>query len=65
MREHYLGLVNAGLNSPERIDQADDDTLLKHIGGTSQRLRTLRDAVKQQSGRCGHADARRRAASAY
>jgi replicative superfamily II helicase len=47
VREHYLGLVQAGLNTPERINQADDDELLKHIGGTSQRLRTLREAVKQ------------------
>ena len=46
VREHYLSLVTAGLNTPELIDQADDDVLLKLIGGASQRLRTLRDAVK-------------------
>ena len=46
VREHYLSLVNAGLNTPERIDQADDKTLLQHIGGGSQRLQTLREAVK-------------------
>lgn len=46
VREHYLSLVSAGLNTPELIDQADDETLLQHIGGVSQRLRTLREAVK-------------------
>jgi hypothetical protein len=46
VREHYLNLVSAGLNTPELIDQADDETLLKHVGGASQRLRTLREAVK-------------------
>jgi len=46
VREHYLSLVRAGLTTPERIDQADDDELLKHIGGSRQRLRTLREAVK-------------------
>jgi hypothetical protein len=38
--------VSAGLNTPELIDQADDETLLQHIGGVSQRLRTLRETVK-------------------
>ena len=46
VREHYLSLVNAGLNTPERIDQAEDDELLKHVGASAQRLRTLREAVK-------------------
>ena len=46
VREHYLSLVSAGLNTPELIDQADDDKLLQHIGGGGQRLRTLREAVK-------------------
>ena len=47
-REHYLSLVSAGLNTPELIDQADDNTLLQHIGGTGQRLRTLREAVRHR-----------------
>ena len=46
VREHYLSLVEAGLNTPELIDQAEDDELLKQIGGSGQRLRTLREAVK-------------------
>ena len=46
IREHYLSLVSAGINTPELIDQADDDVLLHHIGGASHRLRTLREAVK-------------------
>jgi len=47
VREHYLSLMSAGLSTPELIDQADDDTLLEHIGA-SQRLRTLREAIKQR-----------------
>lgn len=46
VREHYLSLVDAGFGTPELIDQADDDTLLKCIGGASQRVRTLRAAVR-------------------
>jgi helicase len=46
VREHYLSLVSAGLTTPELIDRADDETLLRHIGGARQRLRTLREAVE-------------------
>jgi helicase len=48
VREHYLNLMSAGLTTPELTDQADDETLLKHVGGSRQRLRTLREAVKQR-----------------
>lgn len=46
VREHYLSLVGVGLATPELIDQADDDVLLKHVGGAKQHLRTLREAVR-------------------
>jgi replicative superfamily II helicase len=45
-REHYLNLVEARLGTPDLIGQAEDDTLLKCVGAESQRLRTLRAAVR-------------------
>lgn len=46
-REHYLTLISAGLTAPELISEADDDTLLKYIGGSRSRLRTLREVVRK------------------
>jgi hypothetical protein len=47
LREHYLNLARAGLTTAEQIDQADDQTLLKHVGGARQRMRSLREAARQ------------------
>jgi replicative superfamily II helicase len=46
-REHYLALMGAGLRTPEQIGSADDETVLKCIGNSRQRLRSLRQAVRQ------------------
>lgn len=46
-REHYLTLINAGLKTPDQIGEADDETLLTCVGNSRQRLRTLREAVRQ------------------
>jgi helicase len=46
-RENYLNLMGAGLRSLEQISAADDDTVLKCIGDSRQRLRSLRQAVQQ------------------
>src|SRR5207244_2843840 len=47
VREQYLRLGDAGLSTPELIDQADDDSLLKCLGGNREHVRTLREATKQ------------------
>ncbi len=46
-RENYLNLMGAGLRSLEQISAADDDTVLKCVGDSRQRLRSLRQAVQQ------------------
>jgi hypothetical protein len=46
-REHYLTLIGAGLRTPEEIGAADDETVLKCIGHSRQRLRALQEAVQQ------------------
>jgi helicase len=46
-REHYLTLVSAGLRTPELIGAAEDDIVLKCVGGARPRLRSLREAVRQ------------------
>jgi hypothetical protein len=46
-REHYLMLIAAGLKTPELISAGDDETVMKFIGSSRQRLRSLQEAVKQ------------------
>lgn len=46
-REQYLTLISAGLTTPELIDKADDEALLKCVGGARQRFHTLREAVRK------------------
>ena len=45
-REQYLSLAAVGLHTPGHIHEADDDTLLKCVGGDKQRLRALRESTK-------------------
>jgi replicative superfamily II helicase len=46
-RENYLNLIGVGLSRPEQISAAAEETVLKCIGNSRQRLQALRDAARQ------------------